>query len=363
MQTKAVAVLLTVLVCMAGAAAQSNLDRARQGIAQLQQRIGAFRVQLEYDNPSSKHTTSTGVFDGKRYHVTNKQPGIPGETGWAAARESTYCYDGEKAISYYVHIDSPPIFCIRPRPDSLIPPTHSFAFIGTPFTEFLAQPNVKELEPMVIAGTSCVGFETTTENAKEKVREVKRLWLDPALGWFPRRVEDLSYTLDDPPQLTARWIHEATRVEQDAKGVPYAAETVVFPNYKQPDFKITRTCNLYETGVPVSDDMFTMTPPPGAKVIDEFAHASYTAGQAPDTAGLMPDETADARVTLPESAAAAEKQLGVQGPRPRPRQPEPASKMPGWLVQLLVTAGLAVVAVAGLAVAMRQGRRRRQSGN
>jgi len=357
-KTRAVAVLLGAVALMGVAAAQTNLEQARQGLEQLQQRIGAFRVQLEWEDSSIKHAVRTGVFDGKRYHVTNKQPGIPGETGWAAARESTYCYDGEKAISYYVHIDSPPIFCIRPRPDSPIPPTYSFAFIGTPFTEFLAQPNVKELEPMVIAGTSCVGFETTTENTKDKVREVKRLWLDPALGWFPRRVEDLSYTLDDPPQLTARWIHEATRVEQDAKGVPYSAETVVFPNYKQPDFKITRTCNLYETGVAVTDDMFTMTPPPGAKVIDEFAHSSYTAGQAPDTAGLMPDETADARVTLPESAAAAEKQPGVQGPRPRPRQPEPASNMPGWLVQLLVTAGLALVVVAGLAIAVRRARPR-----
>ena len=356
LKTRAVVVLLGAVALMGGAAAQTNLEQARQGIAQLQQRIGAFRVQLEHDNPSTKHTTSTGVFDGKRYRQTCQQEGIPGETGWKAARESHFCYDGQKAISYYIHIDSPPIFCIRPRPDSLLPSTYSFAFFDAPFKDVLARPDVKELESKQVGDVVCVGFEASAENAKSKVREVKRLWLDPANSWFPRRVEILSYTLDDPPQLADAWIYETTRIGLDAKGVPYAAETAVYPNYKRPDYKITVTCSLYETGVPVTDDMFTMAPPPGAKVIDDFAHASYTAGQAPDTAGLMPDETADARVTLPESAAAAEKQPGVQGRRPR--QPEPASKMPGWLVQLLVTAGLAVVTGAGLAIAVRRARRR-----
>ena len=349
--------MLGAVALMGGAAAQTNLDQAQQGLAQLQQRIGAFRVQLEYDNPSSKHMTSTGVFDGKRYRQTCQQEGIPGETGWKAARESHFCYDGEKAISYYIHIDSPPIFCIRPRPDSLLPSTYSFAFFDAPFKDVLARPDVKELESKQVGDVVCVGFEASAENAKSKVREVKRLWLDPANSWFPRRVEILSYTLDDPPQLADAWIYETTRIGLDAKGVPYAAETAVFPNYKQPDYKITVTCSLYETGVPVTDDMFTMAPPPGAKVIDEFAKTSYTAGEASDTVGLLPAEKTDANAILPENAASTEKQQPSQRPQPRPSQP--AGERPGWPVQLAVAAALAFVAGAAVAVAVRRARRQR----
>ena len=357
LKTRAVVVLLGAVALMGGAAAQTNLEQARQGIAQLQQRIGAFRVQLEHDNPSTKHTTSTGVFDGKRYRQTCQQEGIPGETGWKAARESHFCYDGQKAISYYIHIDSPPIFCIRPRPDSLLPSTYSFAFFDAPFKDVLARPDVKELESKQVGDVVCVGFEASAENAKSKVREVKRLWLDPANSWFPRRVEILSYTLDDPPQLADAWIYETTRIGLDAKGVPYAAETAVYPNYKRPDYKITVTCSLYETGVAVTDDMFTMAPPPGAKVFDGFARMSYTAGEAPDTAGLLPAEKTNADPILPEDAASAKEQQAAQRSRPQP--PQPTGNTPGWPVYVAEIAALAFVAGAAVAVAVRRARRRR----
>lgn len=395
-QIRTVAVLLGALVWMEAVAAQTNLDQARQGLADLQHRIGAFRIQLDWRAPSGERDARDpmpdrieGVFDGARYQCTVQRPQIPAKFGFCVIPESAFCFDGEKAFSRYAAIDTPtsqviglvpfqysdtlnaqfvmcgiqgvhderPKFNIYRRPDTTLPPIYSLAFDRRPFTQFLAQPGLKELGSAQIGEFVCRGFETSTdENAKGRV--VRRLWLDPANGWFPRRIEESHYTLDDPPKLTDWWTYEVKVIELNGSGVPYAAETLLRWRYgNSPEWERTILCSLFESGIAVTDDMFRMPPPPNAEISDEFAGASYMADEAADTTGLLPVEKIDDGVVLPKQTAAKEQQPFAP-PQPLPRQPA-REMVPGWPVPFAVAAALALVAGAGLAIAVRRVRRRR----
>ncbi len=285
MQLKAIVVILAASLCVEDAIAQASLEQARQGLAQLQERIGAFRIQLDWQTPASpdpKDLTPkcvSGTFDGGRYRCTITHDPHPDAPPWAGP-VSHYCYDGEKAMSHYL-VESP-VFCIRPRPDALLPSLYSRSLGRTPLTEWLAKPGVKELEPLQIGDATCLGFELSTDGEHVAVRQVERVWLDPANGWLPRRVEQQVVSLEDQtPEVTDAWTYEVTRVAQNEAGVPFAAEIALrWTIGHEPERQRTALCSVYETGIKAEDDTFIMSPPPGTKVVDEFASTSYTAGEA-----------------------------------------------------------------------------------
>jgi len=360
-RTRAVAVLLGAVALMGGAAAQTNLEQARQGLAQLQKRIGAFRIQLDWQEPASPDPKDytpkivSGTFDGARYRCTITHDPHPDAPPWAGP-VSHYSYDGEKAMCHYL-IDAP-VFCIRPRPDALLPPLYSRSLGRTPLAEWLAKPGIKELEPVQIGDATCLGFELSTDGEHVAVRQVERVWLDPANGWLPHRVEQQVISLEDQtPEVTDSWIYEVTRVARNESGAPFAAETLLrWKVGHESERQRTCVCSVYETGIQVDDDIFAMSPPPGTKVIDEFASTSYATGEAPDMAGLVADEKAPATAIASEDESGTGKKQAVQPARPL--RPEPAETTPAWPVQLGVAIALALVAGVGLTIGVRRGRRR-----
>ncbi|MCX5770406.1 MAG: hypothetical protein NTZ09_09065 [Candidatus Hydrogenedentes bacterium] len=358
------AVVLCALLWVKGAAEQSNIDQARQGLEQLQQRIGAFRIQLDWQKPASPDpedqtpNSVSGTFDGARYRCTITRDAKPGAPTLLAPT-AHYAYDGGKAVSHFLSDSDASTFFIDSRPNlPLIPPQYSRACVGTPLTEWLAKPGIKELEPVQIGEAICPGFELTFDATHIALRQEERVWLDPANDWLPRRVEFQIISFEgETPSVSDSWTYEVARIAKNEDGVPFAAEISLRWKYGNNEGQRTAICSVYETGLQVSDDLFTMSPPPGAKVVDSFVNVSYTAGDTADTSGLATDVKPSTPAVAPEDVPALQKQQPVRFARPWRR--EPAEPTPGWPVELAVSIGLAFVVGVCLTIAVRRGRGRR----
>jgi len=353
------ALVLVFLYPLAPMAAPSNLEQARQGLEKLIERRGAFRIELDWQGPvpgqpeNTSSQTMRGVFDGERHQIEFEQKGIPGKTGPLAAKKSIYCYDGEKSIWYLDHEDAQDSFYIGKNSNKQIVELYRLSSAK----DFLAGKNLKELEPTEICGAACVGFEETIDSSQYGLRQVRRFWLDPGNGWLPLRTEQLVYTLkQDPPGLSDFWVYTATRVGLNESGVPFAAEVAQDWNYGNESGTRTVVCKHFETGIAVTDDMFTMEPPPGAEVLDEIAGLRYTAGETGAVDDVLEDiEPAGEEAEPPGSAATAEEAGSV--PINRTSTPRSAIFPSGW--PLFFGLGAAFALLAGLWVLHRYMRRTR----
>lgn len=330
---------------LAALAAPSNLEQARRGLAELVERREAYRIELHWQEAASPQPHDQlpealrGVFDGERYRYQVERKGIPGETGLLAAKSLIFCYDGEKSSCYLDHEDAQDAFYIDKRSNIRLPELYRPFFAS----EFLARENLKALEPTEICGANCVGFEETINSTQYGLRQVRRLWLDPENGWLPLRTEQLVYSLDeDPPDLSDAAICTATRVGLNDAGVPFVAEAAVEWKYANEISERTVVCRNFETGIAVTDDMFTMEPPPGTEVVDEVAGAEYTAGEAGAVDDVLEegepvDETGSA-APAPTAKEAASKSID--------KTSEPRSTIfpSGWALVFGLSFGLAFAA-------------------